>query len=131
MRALAHTVELVALSFESAVVPGLPLAALQRLARSTLAVNPRLGLTGELRLEAGRFALELEGRADVLLPLAARILADPRHTSIRIADFGGIDDRRFAGWSTAGFGIAADDGAAHFPTMPAPPLRDAMQAIRV
>jgi hypothetical protein len=110
MRRLGTTSDLAGLSLESAVAPGLPLAALQRLARNTLAVNPRLGITGELRLGRGRFALALEGRADVLLPLAARILADPRHAAIRILGFGAIAERRFAGWRAAGFDL--DEAAA-------------------
>jgi hypothetical protein len=120
MRGLGNTAELVGLSFESVAAPDLPLAALQRLARYTLAVNPRLGLTGELRVEHGRFALALEGRADILLPLAARILADPRHMAIRIADFGAIAERCFAGWHTAGFSLDETD-ALPFAIPPARP----------
>jgi hypothetical protein len=103
MRGLGITSDLAGLSLASAVAPGLPLAALQRIARQSLVVNPRLGLTGELRLERGRFALTLEGRADVLLPLAARILADRRHEAIRIAAFGAIAARDFGSWEVLGF----------------------------
>ena len=109
MRGLGTNADLAGLSFVSAVAPGLPLAALQRIARQSLAVNPRLGLTGELRLERGRFALTLEGRADVVLRLAARILADRRHQAIRIAGFGAIDTRRFGGWETVGFDLYGTD----------------------
>ena len=85
MRGLGSTADLVGLSLESTAAPGLPAAVFQRLAACTLEINPRLGLTGELRLEDGRFALVLEGRGDLLLPLAARILADRRHARIRVA----------------------------------------------
>ena len=77
----------------------------QRLAAGTLEVNPRLGLTGELHLEDGCFSLVLEGRGDLLLPLAARILADRRHARIQLAEFGAIAERRFASWRVAGFDL--------------------------
>jgi hypothetical protein len=103
MRGLGSTADLVGLSLESTAAPGLPAAVFQRLATCTLEINPRLGLTGELRLEDGRFALVLEGRGDLLLPLAARILADRRHARIRVTEFGAIAARRFASWRVAGF----------------------------
>jgi Sensors of blue-light using FAD len=109
MRGLGKTGDLVELSFDSAVAPGLPYAVLQRLARHTLEVNPRLGLTGELRLERDRFVAVIEGRSEVVLPLAARILSDGRHAAIRLSAFGPIDGRRFDGWRVTGFGV--DDAA--------------------
>jgi hypothetical protein len=118
MRRLGTSTELVGLSFGSAAAPDLPLAAWQRLACHTLAVNPGRGLTGELRLDEGRFLATLEGRADVLLPLAARILADPRHAAIRVDAFGAIAERRFADWRTAGFGLE-EAGALRFALSPA------------
>jgi hypothetical protein len=121
MRGLGTNADLAGLSLDSSVAAGLPLAALQRLARHTLLVNPRLGLTGELRVERGRFALTLEGRADLLLPLAARILADPRHQAIRIAAFEAIAARAFVSWSVAGFDLEAA-GSLRFAAPPPRPV---------
>ena len=99
---LTEARDLLEFSFES-TVSDVPEAALQRLARRSAAFNVRMGLTGRLRLEDGRFIQSLEGRAAVLLPLAGRILADPRHGSIRVTAFGSIGARRFADWSAEGF----------------------------
>ena len=105
MRGLAATGDLLEFGLDSAAARGLPPSVFQRLARYTLEANPRRGLTGELRLGDGRFSLDLEGRADLLLPLAARILADPRHGAIEVRAFGRIAARRFPGWRVAGFGL--------------------------
>jgi hypothetical protein len=109
VRKVGNTSGLAGLYLESSAARDLPLAALQRLARETQVVNPRLGLTGELGFERGRFTLALEGRADILLPLAARILADPRHKAIRILGFGAIAERRFTGWRTTGISLDEAD----------------------
>lgn len=108
MRAIAYDPTLVELSFESTALPGVPLAAWQRLASYTHEVNPRLGLTGELAMAEGGFHAVVEGRAEVLMPLAARILSDGRHRAIRMRRLGSIALRRFNGWMTHGFGL---DGA--------------------
>jgi hypothetical protein len=110
--------DLLELGLDSTAAPGLPFAVIQRLARHTLEFNPRVGLGGELDYADGRFALRLEGRAEVLLPLAARIFADRRHVAIRLSAFGPIARRRFDGWRVAGFGL--DDAG---PTAEAANLR--------
>ena len=104
MRAIGTTGGLVELAFESVAAPGLPQSALERLANYTSSVNPRCDLTGELRLDAGRFRYVVEGREEVVLALAARILADPRHGSIHLAAFRTIERRRFDAWHVHGFG---------------------------
>ena len=50
----------------------------------------------------------VEGPCGVVLPLASRILADPRHTAIRITAFGPLETRRFASWSARGFDFIDD-----------------------
>jgi hypothetical protein len=105
MRAYDVAGDLVQLAFTSVAPPHLPPAVFQRIARQASATNLRLGLTGELRLEAGRFSLVLEGRSARLMPLAGRIFADPRHRAIRVDAFGGIERRRFADWRTLGFDL--------------------------
>ena len=99
--------DLIEIVFDSRVAPGVPLAALQRLARHCATANPAAGITGFLRLDGGRFSVELEGGAAVLLPLAARILGDPRHVAIRVHAFGAIAGRRHSEWRIEGFDLDA------------------------
>lgn len=100
---LCSGTDLVEFSFESRAVANLPDAVLLRLAHGSSAFNMRKRLTGRLALCDGRFHQSLEGPTDVLLPLAARILADPRHESIRTIAFHAIAARRFPGWAVEGF----------------------------
>jgi hypothetical protein len=102
---LCSGTDLVEFSFESKAVANLPEAVLLRLARRSSAFNTRMGLTGRLALRDGRFHQSLEGRIDMLLPVAARILADPRHESIRTLAFRAVAARRFSGWEVEGFGF--------------------------
>jgi hypothetical protein len=102
---------LVEFAFESRAVIDLPEAALLRLALRASAFNARAGLTGRLALVDGRFHQTLEGETDTILPLAARILADPRHESIRTIAFRALPARRFVGWSVEGFDFAEFGGA--------------------
>jgi hypothetical protein len=88
---------LVEFAIESRAVADLPRAALLRLAL--------------LALKDGRFHQTLEGETDTILPLAARILADPRHESIRTIAFRALPARRFAGWAVEGFDFGDLDGA--------------------
>ena len=97
--------ELVEFAFESRAASDLPDAALLRLARQTWIFNARMGLSGEMRLQDGRFLQVVEGRCDIVQALAARILADPRHGSIRIGAFRRLERRRFSGWSLSGLDI--------------------------
>ena len=57
------------------------------------------GLTGELRLQDGRFAQVVEGRCADVLRLAARILADPRHGAIRILAFRALPPAAMPTWT--------------------------------
>jgi hypothetical protein len=102
---------LVEFAIESRAVADLPRAALLRLALRASAFNTRAGLTGRLALKDGRFHQTLEGETDTILPLAARILADPRHESIRTIAFRALPARRFAGWAVEGFDFGDLDGA--------------------
>ena len=69
--------DLVEFAFESQVADDLTPASFARLARQSWSSNVRAGLTGELRLQDGRFVQVVEGRCADVLRLAARILADP------------------------------------------------------
>lgn len=95
---------LVAFSFESSMIAGLPLAAQRRLAERASLFNARMQLTGELLLSQGRFSATIEGRPEIVLPLAGRIIADRRHEAIRVHFFGQRDVRSFTEWTAHGFG---------------------------
>lgn len=63
--------------------------------------NPGAGITGGLIFTELHFAQVLEGKADVLDALLARIAADPRHDNMAIVERRAIEGRRFAGWAMA------------------------------
>jgi hypothetical protein len=63
--------------------------------------NTLHGITGILTLHRGRFAQVLEGPETAVRQLMRRILADPRHHSIRIAADTPIVKRRYADWHMA------------------------------
>lgn len=105
MRGLRGMGDLVELAFESAVGRDVPFSALQRLAGQSLDNNPRLGITGRLRLVDGRLHLVMEGTAGAVMPMAARILADRRHRAVRVQRLGPVAARRFAEWTVEGFGL--------------------------
>jgi hypothetical protein len=94
---------LVEFSFTSRATENLPPAARLRIARQAWLYNSRWGLTGELRFERGCFRQVIEGACEVVLPLASRILTDPRHGDIAVGAFRSIAVRRFAGWTAFGF----------------------------
>jgi hypothetical protein len=98
---------LIEFSFTSRIARDHAPADLLRLARQAWGDNLRAGLTGVMRLEAGRMEQTVEGPAAVVLALAARILTDRRHGEIVVRAFGPIAARRFADWRAEGFGAAA------------------------
>ena len=63
--------------------------------------NARDGLTGALLVHDGRFLQVLEGAAQDLDRLLARLADDPRHDEVRIVERGPITGRRFEGWAMA------------------------------
>ena len=99
--------DLVEFAFESRVNEALSQACLTRLARQTWSQNTRLGLTGELRLQDGRFVQVVEGRCADVVALAARILSDGRHSAIRVLAIRPLAARRHEGWTVVGFESAA------------------------
>ena len=102
---------LVEFSFESTAAGDVPPAAFLRLARQTSLENSCAGLTGELRFDGVRLVQTVEGPCDVVLPLAARILADRRHGAIRVLAFGTVACRRFQVWSVSGFDLNGTEAA--------------------
>jgi hypothetical protein len=67
--------------------------------RGALARNPRLGLTGFLVRDRGRFLQVLEGPRESVLPMMRRIHRDPRHRTVAVMGAGERRGRRFGAWS--------------------------------
>jgi hypothetical protein len=107
MRGVAVSGDLIEFAFESEPAEELTPEVLTRLARQSWSNNVRAGLTGELRLEDGRFVQVVEGRCAEILRLAARIIADSRHGAIRILAFRALSARRHTAWTVKGFDFAA------------------------
>lgn len=68
--------------------------------------NARHDVTGKLVVledETGitRFAQVIEGPAESITVVTARIKSDPRHGSLQVVVQGDIEGRRFAGWDMA------------------------------
>ncbi|RKR74832.1 FAD-dependent sensor of blue light [Frondihabitans australicus] len=63
------------------------------------ASNRRLGITGLLLHDAGRFVQILEGEPSAVEDRYARIAGDPRHTDVRLLLCEEEDERRFPNWS--------------------------------
>lgn len=93
-------------AFASTAAAGVPASVFVRLARQAGEFNRRMGITGYLDLQDGRFSCLLEGAEEAMLPLAARILADSRHGSIVTHAFRAIERRRYSEWSTGGADLA-------------------------
>jgi len=94
---------LVAFSFSSRLEADQSTTALMQLARQIWRDNVRAGLTGVLTRCGTDLDQTIEGPGDVVAPLSARILTDPRHGDIAIRFFGPIARRHYAGWSVEGF----------------------------
>jgi hypothetical protein len=124
--------DLVVFALESRSITGLPPAALLRIEDSARRFNERMGVTGELRLQGQCLTLTVEGAAAVVLPLAARILADPRHRAIRVTAFTCLPARRFEAWTSCGFGSGRgydDLPAANLAFMPPAGRQPALRAL--
>ena len=116
MHGIDESGDLVEFAFESEDAEDVTPAVAARLARQTWSSNVRLGLTGELRLEDGRFTQVVEGRCVDVLRLVARILADSRHGAIRVTAFRALAARRHTAWTVSGFDLGAVPDATPLPT---------------
>ena len=68
-------------------------------ARTSLARNPRLGITGALYFDGEQFYQVLEGEETAVRDLFARIRSDVRHTAVQLLWDGPIRTRRFGNWA--------------------------------
>ena len=69
------------------------------IARTSLARNPVLGLTGGLYFDGDQFYQVLEGTETAVQTLYAGIRRDGRHTSVQTLWDGPITRRRFGAWA--------------------------------
>lgn len=93
---------LVVFSFSSTMSADLPAAAMHRICREARKYNASHGLTGTLSIEGGSVRQVIEGPWSVVMPLAARILTDPRHGGIAITAFEPVACRAYSDWSSTG-----------------------------
>jgi hypothetical protein len=86
--------------------------------------NEHQGISGILVTTAGLFLQVIEGPADAIDALFARIEKDPRHTDVLLLEsLDDVEDRIFPDWSMRRFDLDASD-AARFE-----PLRVLLEAI--
>jgi hypothetical protein len=87
---------------------------LATLLMNSRANNRRLGLSGFLMHERGRFVQVLEGPDEAVQTRYDVIAADPRHTDLSVLLRESIDERRFADWSM-GYRPTVDEHADEIP----------------
>ncbi len=91
-------------SYASILADGVGPREMLALAQRSWSENRRSGVTGILECYGRQIRQTIEGPGDVVLPLAARILCDPRHGSIVVRAFGSAPARRFVDWRVEGLG---------------------------
>ncbi len=69
------------------------------IARTCLARNPALGITGALYFDGTQFYQVIEGEEKAVHALFARIRNDPRHSAVQLLWDGPIRHRRFGTWA--------------------------------
>lgn len=82
------------------------------IARTCLARNPALGITGALYFDGTQFYQVIEGDEKAVHGLFARIVEDPRHRDVQPLWDGPIAQRRFGNWA-----MKFVDGAARAETL--------------
>jgi len=90
---------LVHLAYASQAVADFPDAALAKILERARSTNASLGVTGILLHVDRSFFQILEGEADVLAPLYAKIALDKRHARVAKLIEEPLDHRDFANWS--------------------------------
>lgn len=69
------------------------------LARTCLARNPGLGITGALYFDGDQFFQVIEGEDEAVHALFEEIREDPRHSCVQLLWDGPIEHRRFGNWA--------------------------------
>jgi hypothetical protein len=85
--------------YASNAIDGLSESDLQHILLASQRNNAAVGLSGMLLYGHGHFIQALEGPAEGLEQMMARIGADGRHTRVRVLLSRSIEARDFAGWS--------------------------------
>ena len=91
------------LAYLSKAAPGLTEEDVGEILAASRRNNPKQRITGHLQCHAGYFFQVLEGPADSLDDLVARLMRDSRHSSLRVLFREKTTRRTFANWSM-GFG---------------------------
>ncbi|MEO6319797.1 MAG: BLUF domain-containing protein [Polaromonas sp.] len=93
--------------YVSTLAADAPIRAVADIAAKSRTTNRRLDITGLLVFDGMHFCQQLEGGAQELAGLMARIREDPRHTQVAVLHHGPLDKRRF--WSfSLGYTSAED-----------------------
>jgi hypothetical protein len=83
-----------------------PSAALGDILAASIWNNARHGITGALGFSGGAYVQLLEGRAEALDGLLAKLAADPRHTDMAVLFREPVGTRLLSGWSMARVDLA-------------------------
>lgn len=89
---------LISLCYRSTAVPGLTLSDILRIAEQAQFCNGPAAVTGVLFHAGGRFLQWLEGPADAVEAVMARILVDGRHRDVELLSKESVTRRRFGDW---------------------------------
>lgn len=87
--------------YVSVIKPGLTNSDFERLVNSSRRRNRQLDLTGALLVCDGHFVQVLEGDADAVAEMMAKIERDRRHHCLRVEEKTQIQRRLFAHWDMA------------------------------
>lgn len=99
------------LAYISAAAPAVGEKDLSRILKSARKNNPASGITGILMFHHGQFLQVLEGPKAAIEACFARIKADGRHRSIIKLYDEAAEERCFADWSMAVFGLSDCDSS--------------------
>lgn len=103
---------LVELIYSSRMTAPMSMTEIVQLLDSARSHNTREGLTGMLTFGSERFLQAIEGPADAVNKLYARILQDPRHDGVRLLGYRPIAHRQFSAWAMGFFAYGRDGSLA-------------------
>ena len=104
---------LIRLVYASTAQSGVDLNEFKRILLQAQANNHRRDLTGMLAFNSKIFLQALEGSRDQINDLYARLMRDPRHTTVTLLNYKEIEERHWANWSM-GFAAPNTDNRALF-----------------
>lgn len=104
---------LIRLVYASTAQSGVDLNEFKRILLQAQANNHRRDLTGMLAFNSKIFLQALEGSREQINDLYAKLLRDPRHTTVTLLNYKEIEERHWANWSM-GFAAPNTDNRALF-----------------